>query len=41
MLTATTLEMLGGGVAVARKRELDPKTFLDVMTRHDVRRTRA
>jgi 3-hydroxyisobutyrate dehydrogenase-like beta-hydroxyacid dehydrogenase len=33
MMTATTLEMLGEVVAVARKRELDPKTFIDVMTR--------
>jgi 3-hydroxyisobutyrate dehydrogenase-like beta-hydroxyacid dehydrogenase len=32
MMTATTLEMLGEVVAVARKRRLDPKTFLDVMT---------
>ena len=33
MMTATTLEMLGEVVAVARKRELDPKLFIDVMTR--------
>jgi len=32
MMTATTLEMLGEVVAVARKRGLDPKTFLDIMT---------
>jgi 3-hydroxyisobutyrate dehydrogenase-like beta-hydroxyacid dehydrogenase len=32
MMTATTLEMLGEVVAVARKRRLDPKTFLDIMT---------
>jgi 3-hydroxyisobutyrate dehydrogenase-like beta-hydroxyacid dehydrogenase len=32
MMTATTLEMLGEVVAVARKRGLDPKPFLDVMT---------
>ena len=32
MMTATTLEMLGEVVAVARKRELDPKAFIDVMT---------
>jgi len=32
MMTATTLEMLGEVVAVARKRGLDPKPFIDVMT---------
>jgi 3-hydroxyisobutyrate dehydrogenase-like beta-hydroxyacid dehydrogenase len=32
MLTATTLEVLGEVVAVARKRGLDPKSFIDVMT---------
>ena len=32
MMTATTLEMLGEVVAVLRKRELDPKPFIDVMT---------
>jgi 3-hydroxyisobutyrate dehydrogenase-like beta-hydroxyacid dehydrogenase len=32
MLTATTLEVLGEIVAVARKRGLDPKSFIDVMT---------
>jgi 3-hydroxyisobutyrate dehydrogenase-like beta-hydroxyacid dehydrogenase len=32
MMTATTLEMLGEVVAVARKRGLDPKSFLDIMT---------
>jgi 3-hydroxyisobutyrate dehydrogenase-like beta-hydroxyacid dehydrogenase len=32
MMTATTLEMLGEVVAVARKRGLDPKPFLDIMT---------
>ena len=32
MLTATTLEMLGEAVAVALKRGLDPKVFIDVMT---------
>jgi 3-hydroxyisobutyrate dehydrogenase-like beta-hydroxyacid dehydrogenase len=32
MMTATTLEMLGEVVAVARKRGLDPKTFIDIMT---------
>src|SRR5271167_4777191 len=32
MMTATTLEMLGEVVAVVRKRGLDPKTFLDIMT---------
>jgi 3-hydroxyisobutyrate dehydrogenase-like beta-hydroxyacid dehydrogenase len=31
MMTATTLEMLGEVVAVARKRGLDPKTFVDIM----------
>jgi 3-hydroxyisobutyrate dehydrogenase-like beta-hydroxyacid dehydrogenase len=32
MMTATTLEMLGEVVAVIRKRGLDPKFFLDIMT---------
>jgi 3-hydroxyisobutyrate dehydrogenase-like beta-hydroxyacid dehydrogenase len=32
MMTATTLEMLGEVVAVALKRGLDPKVFLDIMT---------
>ena len=32
MMTATTLEMLGEVVAVMRKRGLDPKPFIDVMT---------
>lgn len=32
MMTATALEMLGEVVAVARKRGLDPKPFLDIMT---------
>ena len=32
MMSATTLEMLGEVVAVARKRGLDPKAFIDVMT---------
>ena len=32
MMTATTLEMLGEVVAVARKRGLDPKPFIDIMT---------
>jgi len=32
MMTATTLEMLGEVVAVIRKRGLDPKIFLDIMT---------
>jgi len=32
MMTATTLEMLGEVVAVALKRGLDPKTFIDIMT---------
>lgn len=32
MMTATTLEMLGEVVAVALKRGLDPKSFIDVMT---------
>jgi 3-hydroxyisobutyrate dehydrogenase-like beta-hydroxyacid dehydrogenase len=32
MMTATTLEMLGEVVAVALKRGLDPKPFLDIMT---------
>jgi len=31
-MTATTLEMLGEVVAVALKRGLDPKVFLDIMT---------
>jgi 3-hydroxyisobutyrate dehydrogenase-like beta-hydroxyacid dehydrogenase len=32
MMTATTLEMLGEVVAVARKRGLDPGPFIDIMT---------
>jgi 3-hydroxyisobutyrate dehydrogenase-like beta-hydroxyacid dehydrogenase len=32
MLTATTLEMLGEVMAVALKRGLDPKSFIDIMT---------
>jgi 3-hydroxyisobutyrate dehydrogenase-like beta-hydroxyacid dehydrogenase len=32
MMSATTLEMLGEVIAVALKRGLDPKSFLDVMT---------
>ena len=32
MMTATTLEMLGEVVAVAIKRELDPKPLIDIMT---------
>jgi 3-hydroxyisobutyrate dehydrogenase-like beta-hydroxyacid dehydrogenase len=32
MLTATTLEMLGEVVALIRKRSLDPKPFIDVLT---------
>jgi 3-hydroxyisobutyrate dehydrogenase-like beta-hydroxyacid dehydrogenase len=32
VLTATTLEMLGEVVAVIRKRGLDPKPFLDILT---------
>jgi 3-hydroxyisobutyrate dehydrogenase-like beta-hydroxyacid dehydrogenase len=32
MMTATTLEMLGEVVAVVRKRGLDPKPFIDIMT---------
>ena len=32
MMTATTLEMLGEVVAVALKRGLDPKPFVDIMT---------
>jgi 3-hydroxyisobutyrate dehydrogenase-like beta-hydroxyacid dehydrogenase len=32
MLTGTTLEILGEIVAVARKRDLDPKLFIDIMT---------
>jgi 3-hydroxyisobutyrate dehydrogenase-like beta-hydroxyacid dehydrogenase len=32
MMTATSLEMLGEVVAVALKRGLDPKLFLDIMT---------
>ena len=31
MMTATTLEILGEVVAVARKRGLDPKSFIDIM----------
>jgi 3-hydroxyisobutyrate dehydrogenase-like beta-hydroxyacid dehydrogenase len=32
MMTATTLEILGEVVAVARKHGLDPKPFIDIMT---------
>lgn len=32
MMTATTLEILGEVVAVALKRGLDPKSFIDIMT---------
>ncbi|HEX4043741.1 MAG TPA: NAD(P)-dependent oxidoreductase [Xanthobacteraceae bacterium] len=32
MMTATTLEMLGEVVAVALKRGIDPKRFIDIMT---------
>jgi 3-hydroxyisobutyrate dehydrogenase-like beta-hydroxyacid dehydrogenase len=32
MMTATTLEMLGEVVAVVRKRGLDPKPFIDILT---------
>jgi 3-hydroxyisobutyrate dehydrogenase-like beta-hydroxyacid dehydrogenase len=32
MMTATALEMMGEVVAVARKRGLDPKLFIDIMT---------
>jgi 3-hydroxyisobutyrate dehydrogenase-like beta-hydroxyacid dehydrogenase len=32
MLTATTLEVLGETIALARKRGLDPKLFFDVLT---------
>jgi 3-hydroxyisobutyrate dehydrogenase-like beta-hydroxyacid dehydrogenase len=32
MMTATTLEMLGEVVAVMRKRGLDPKVFIDILT---------
>jgi 3-hydroxyisobutyrate dehydrogenase-like beta-hydroxyacid dehydrogenase len=32
MLTATTLEMLGEVVALIRKRGLDPKPFVDILT---------
>jgi 3-hydroxyisobutyrate dehydrogenase-like beta-hydroxyacid dehydrogenase len=32
MMTATTLEVLGELVAVARKRGLDPRRFVDIMT---------
>jgi 3-hydroxyisobutyrate dehydrogenase-like beta-hydroxyacid dehydrogenase len=32
MMTATTLEMLGEVVAVVRKRGLDPKLFIDILT---------
>ena len=32
MMTATTLEVLGEVVAVALKRGLEPKTFIDIMT---------
>jgi 3-hydroxyisobutyrate dehydrogenase-like beta-hydroxyacid dehydrogenase len=41
MMTATTLEMLGEVVAVARKRGLDPKPFRDIIDKHDVRRAGA
>jgi 3-hydroxyisobutyrate dehydrogenase-like beta-hydroxyacid dehydrogenase len=32
MMTATTLEMLGEVIAVALKRGLDPRSFIDIMT---------
>ena len=32
MMTATTLEMLGEAVALVRKRGLDPKSFVDILT---------
>jgi 3-hydroxyisobutyrate dehydrogenase-like beta-hydroxyacid dehydrogenase len=32
MMTAATLEMLGEAVALARKRGLDPKSFIDILT---------
>jgi 3-hydroxyisobutyrate dehydrogenase-like beta-hydroxyacid dehydrogenase len=32
MVTATTLEMLGEAVALVRKRGLDPKPFVDILT---------
>lgn len=32
MMTATTLEMLGEAVALLRKRALDPKAFIDILT---------
>jgi 3-hydroxyisobutyrate dehydrogenase-like beta-hydroxyacid dehydrogenase len=32
MMTATTLEMLGEAVALLRKRGLDPKSFVDILT---------
>jgi 3-hydroxyisobutyrate dehydrogenase-like beta-hydroxyacid dehydrogenase len=32
MMTAATLEMLGEAVALARKRGLDPKAFIDILT---------
>jgi 3-hydroxyisobutyrate dehydrogenase-like beta-hydroxyacid dehydrogenase len=32
MMTATTLEMLGEAVALLRKRGLDPKCFIDILT---------
>jgi len=32
MMTATTLEMLGETVALLRKRGLDPKSFIDILT---------
>jgi 3-hydroxyisobutyrate dehydrogenase-like beta-hydroxyacid dehydrogenase len=32
MMTATTLEMLGEAVALLRKRGLDPKAFIDILT---------
>ena len=41
MMTATTLEMLAEVVAVALKRGLDPKAFIEHHDEHDVQRTRA
>ena len=41
MMTATALETLGEVVAVIRKRGLDPKVFMDLMTSTILRRTRA
>jgi 3-hydroxyisobutyrate dehydrogenase-like beta-hydroxyacid dehydrogenase len=32
MMTATTLEMLGEAVALIRKRGLDPRSFIDILT---------